>query len=57
MGYRTKLRILNRRISNGTGAFEEMVSILSHQGDANPFEEGRYWVVLNLFWLLHLLLP
>ena len=34
MGYRTKQRILNRKISNGQKILKKMFSILSHQGNA-----------------------
>jgi hypothetical protein len=35
MGYRTKQRIHNRRISSGSEALTEMFKALSHQGNAN----------------------
>jgi hypothetical protein len=35
MGYRAKLKKLNRGISNGREALKEMSSILSYQGNAN----------------------
>jgi hypothetical protein len=35
MGYRAKQRILNRQISNGQETLKEMLSIISHQGNAN----------------------
>ena len=35
MGYRTKQRILNRRISNGQKTFKELVNFLKHQENEN----------------------
>ena len=35
MGYRSKQRILNRRISNGWDTLKKLFNILSHQGNAN----------------------
>jgi hypothetical protein len=35
MGYRTKQRIHNRRISNGQGALNGMFKVFSHQRNAN----------------------
>ena len=35
MGYRSKQRILNRRISNGQKTPKEMFNIFSHQGNIN----------------------
>jgi hypothetical protein len=39
MGYRSKPQILNKRISNGQEALEEMCYILSHQGNADQNSE------------------
>lgn len=38
MVYRAKLRILNKRISNGQKTFKEMFKIISHQGNANQHD-------------------
>ena len=35
MGYRSKQRILNRKISNDRETFKKMFTILDHQGNAN----------------------
>ena len=35
MGYRTKQRVLNKRISNGQKTLKEMFNTLSHQGNEN----------------------
>jgi hypothetical protein len=35
MGYKTKQRIHNRRISNGLEVLKEMFKVLSHQRNAN----------------------
>ena len=35
MGYRPKIRIYNRRISNGQEALKEMFKVLSYQENAN----------------------
>ena len=44
MGYRSKKRILNRRISNGQKTVKEMFNILSPQGHANPNKSLRFHV-------------
>ena len=38
MRFRTKQRILNRRVSNGQKTLKEMYNSLSHRGNANKNE-------------------
>jgi hypothetical protein len=50
MGYRAKQNILNRVISNAQEALCEVVSILSHQGNAN--QSNSYSIIPMSEWLI-----
>ena len=48
MGYRTKQRILNRRISNGQKILQKMFTVLSHQGNANQNNSEIHFTPVRL---------